>query len=112
MLHRGQSVELFEAPINEQGVLLVYRAKVRPEGLKGRAYLEMHCRINGREFFSKGYAFGEAVEGSEDWRSIETPFMVRAGENLDRVRLNLAIEGEGKVWIKDVELTAAPLAES
>jgi hypothetical protein len=38
--------------------------------------------------------------------------MVRAGENLDRVRLNLAIEGEGRVWMKDVELTAAPLAAS
>jgi hypothetical protein len=38
----------------------------------------------------------------------QTPFFLKAGERPDLIRLNLVIEGRGKVLIKDIELTASP----
>lgn len=111
LLHRGQSVTLFQVPLEGRSAeLLIYRATVRSEALRGRAYLEMWCRVNGREYFSKSFAFGHAVEGTSDWVTLETPFLVRPSESVEAARLNLAIEGSGKVRIKDVELRADPLA--
>ena len=52
-----QTIRLFEveSPAVEQCVL-TYRAELKAEALKGRAFLEMWCRLPGRgEFFSKGF---------------------------------------------------------
>jgi len=104
-----QTVRLFEVqvPLVEQ-CLLSYRAKLRSEGLAGRAYLEMWCRVPGRgEFFSKG--FDQHVKGKTDWGSYETPFYLKRGERADLVKLNLVVEGPGRVCIKDIELLRTPL---
>jgi hypothetical protein len=89
--------------------ILTYRAKLKAEGLSGRAYLEMWCRVPGRgEFFSKG--FRQAITGTIDWASYDIPFFLKKGQRADLVKLNLVIEGKGKVWIKDIELLRTPLS--
>jgi hypothetical protein len=105
----GQTVRLFEVvdPVAE-ACLLTYRARVRTEGLAGRAYLEMWCRLPGRgEFFSKGV--NQAVTGTTDWGSYETPFYLKKGQRPDLIKLNLVVEGSGTVRIKDIELLKTPL---
>jgi hypothetical protein len=110
---KAQTFRLFEVP--DPGVedcRVLYRAELRTEGLTGRAYLEMWCRLPGRgEFFSKG--LNQTVTGSNDWVSCEIPFFLKPSERPDLIRLNLVVQARGwlfkkavsgKVWIKDVEL--------
>jgi hypothetical protein len=101
-------VRLFEvAEPRVQGCLLTYRATLKSEGLKGRAYLEMWCRLPGRgEFFSRGLS--QPLKGTTDWTSHEIYFRLKKGDRPDLIKLNLAIEGTGKVWIKEVELLKIP----
>src|SRR5207249_3370902 len=63
LFHRGQSVPLLEvtAPGTDD-CLLIYRAQVRADELKGRAYLEMWCRLPNGEFFSKGLGFEQVLQ--------------------------------------------------
>jgi hypothetical protein len=103
-----QTFRLFEVP--NPGVeqcTVLYRAKLKSEGLVGHAYLEMWCQIPGLgESFSRG--LGNTISGSTDWATCQTPFFLKAGENPDLIRLNLVVEGPGEVFIKDVELMASP----
>jgi len=104
-----QTIRLFE--VQNAGLeqcMLTYRAKVKAEGLRGRAFLEMWCRVPGRgEFFSKG--LNQAVTGTADWANYEIPFYLRKGQKADLVKLNLEVDGVGKIWIKDIELLQTPL---
>ena len=59
------------------------------------------------EFFSRGLA--DAVSGTTDWTWRETPFLLPEGERPDLIRLNLVVEGAGKVGIREVQLLRAPL---
>jgi hypothetical protein len=105
-----QTIRLFEIenPAVEQ-CLLTYRAELKAEDLKGRAFLEMWCRLPGRgEFFSKG--FQQAVSGSANWAHYETPFYLKKGQKPDLIKLNLAVEGIGTVWVRAIELRKTPLA--
>ncbi len=89
--------------------LLTYRAELKAEGVQGRAFLEMWCRLPGRgEFFSKG--FQQAVTGSVDWTRQEIPFLLKRGQRPDLVKLNLVVEGPGTVWARQIELLRTPLA--
>ena len=103
-----QTFRLFEVPDpGVQNGTLIYRARMKTEGLVGRAFLEMWCRFPGKgEYFSRG--LDNVVSGSNDWAVYETPFFLKAGEQPDLVRLNLVVEGAGKVFIKDIELLAGP----
>ncbi len=105
----GQAIRLFEVP--DPGVeqcMLTYRAQMKTEGLKGKAYLEMWCRLPGRgEFFSKG--LHNAVKGTNDWASYEVPFYLKRGQKPDLLKLNLAVEGTGTIWIKELHLLQTPL---
>ena len=104
-----QTIRLFEIqnPDAEQ-CLVTYRATMRTEGLAGRAFLEMWCRLPGRgEFFSRG--LNQAITGTTDWTSYEIPFYLKKGQRPDLIKLNLVIEGRGKVSMKDVELLKTPL---
>ena len=104
-----QTIRLFEVkdPQAEQ-CLITYRAKLRTDGLAGRAYLEMWCRFPGQgEFFSKG--LNQVVKGTTDWASYEIPFYLKKGQRPDLIKLNLAIEGRGKVWLKDIQLLKTPM---
>lgn len=105
-----RTVRLFEVPDPElEQCLLTYRARLRTEGLAGRAYLEMWCRLPGRgEFFSRG--MHQAVKGTTAWCSHETPFRLKAGQRPDLIKLNLVVEGAGTVWVSGVELLRTPLA--
>jgi len=38
-----------------------------------------------------------------------TPFFLEAGQKPDLIRLNLVVQGGGRVWIDDVHLTGQPL---
>lgn len=105
----GQTVRLFEVQVPPvEHCLLTYRAKLRSEGLTGRAYLEMWARLPGRgEFFSKG--LNQALSGTTDWGSYEAPFYLEKGQRPELIKLNLVVEGAGKVAIKDIELLKTPL---
>lgn len=112
VLHRGQSIELFQASLPPQsGVLLTARISVKAVELSGRAYLEIYSRVNGREYFSRSYAFGQVVESAGDWQALETPFLATAETPVDHVRLNVVVEGAARLQIKDAQLLASPLAE-
>lgn len=99
-----QSVRLFEVPMPPMNPgPFFYRAKMKTENVKGRAYLEMWVRIPGMgEFFSKGFHL--ALTGSNGWAEYEIPCLLEKGQQPDQVKLNLTIEGGGTVWIKDVEV--------
>ncbi len=103
-----QTFRLFEVP--NPGVeqcTVLYRARLKTAGLVGRAYLEMWCQFPGLgESFSRG--LGNTISGSSDWATCQTPFFLKAGEKPDLIRLNLVVEGWGKIFIKDVEVTAEP----
>ena len=102
-----RTIRLFEVP--DPGVeqcLLIYRATMKSQDLRGRAYLEMWCRLPGRgEFFSRGVA--QPLRGTTDWSAHEVPFHLKKGQHPDLIKLNLVIKGSGKVQIKDVELLRA-----
>ncbi len=105
----AQTIRLFEIqdPDAEQ-CMLTYRATMKTEGLAGRVFLEMWCRLPGsEEFFSKGA--DQAVTSATDWASYEIPFYLKKGQRPDLIKLNLIIEGRGKVSMKDVELFKTPL---
>ena len=105
-----QTVRLFEvAGVELEQCLLTYRAQMKTESLSGRAFLEMWCRLPGRgEFFSKGVQ--HAVSGTTDWASYQVPFLLRKGQKPDLIKLNLVVEGKGRVWLKAVELLRTPLS--
>lgn len=84
---------------------LLYRARLRTEDLEGRAYLEMWCVFEGLgEYFSRGLA--DPLSGTTDWTERQIPFFLKAGENPDRLELNLVVDGSGTVWIDDIVVSA------
>lgn len=104
-----QTIRLFEVPNPDvDQCMLTYRAKLKTENMQGRTFLEMWCQLPGRgEFFSKG--FHHAVKGTSDWATYEIPFYLKRDQKPDVIKLNLVVEGSGKIWIKDIELLYTPL---
>jgi len=89
--------------IDVEDTRIVYRAKIRTEDVQGQAYLEMWCEFPGKgEYFSR--ALHAPLTGSNEWTTQETPFFLKEGENPNRVKLNVVVEGGGTVWIDDVVL--------
>lgn len=103
------TIRLFETgDMDIENTRLIYQAKVRTENVEGQVYLEMWCHFPGKgEYFSKGLM--NPLSGTNDWTAAETPFFLKKGENPDNVKLNLAIDGKGTVWIDDIRLLKAPL---
>ena len=53
----------------------------------------------------------QPLTGTSGWASYEIPFFLNEkGIRADLVKLSVAFEGGGSVWIKDVELLKAALA--
>jgi hypothetical protein len=104
------SIPLFElADLAAEQSLLAYRAELKTANLKGKAYLEMWCRFPGQgEFFSRDLA--HTVSGTRDWSRHEAPFYLKKGQRPDLLKLNLAVEGTGKVWIRNIEVLRTPLS--
>ena len=102
----AQVVSLFELPLPDiDDCTIIYRAKLKSEDVKGRAFLEMWCRVPGfGEAFSRG--LDKTVTGTNDWATFEIPFFLKRGEKADHLKLNLNLEGAGRVWIKDIEVIA------
>jgi hypothetical protein len=103
------TVPLFEVTdVSVDEAILIYQASLQSQNLDGRAYLEMWVRIPGKgEFFSR--ALDRPVTGSMSWMTTAAPFFLQAGQKPDLIRLNLVVQGKGKVWIDDVKLMRAPL---
>lgn len=86
---------------------LLYRARIRTEGVEGRVYLEMWCRFPGKgEFFAR--ALHAPITGTTEWTTQETPFVLEAGQNPSNIKLNIVVEGAGTVWVDDVVLAKGP----
>jgi len=104
-----RTVRLFEIPDPDvEQCILTYRAQMKTEAVRGRTYLEMWCRFpRGGEFFSKG--FDNALKGTNDWTSCEIPFYLKKGQNPDLLKLNLVVEGEGEVWLRNVQILYTPM---
>lgn len=100
---------LFETgDIDVENARLIYRAKIRTEGVQGLAYLEMWCLLPGKgEFFSR--SLQSPLSGSNDWSTIETPFFLDKGQNPSNIKLNVVIDSKGTVWLDDIHLLRAPL---
>ena len=107
---QSRTVRLFEVPAPDaEHCLITYRANMKSQDVRGRAFLEMWCRFGGRgEFFSKG--FQQSVQGTTHWASYEIPFYLKKDQRPDLIKLNLVVEGAGKIWMKEIELLKTPLA--
>ncbi|MDH3445736.1 MAG: hypothetical protein OEN50_17560 [Deltaproteobacteria bacterium] len=104
-----RSVGLYEFPnpVDEM-CIITYRAELKSEGVNGKAYLEMWCRLPGRgEFFSKG--FQNSLSGTNDWASYEIPFYLKRGQRPDLIKLNVAVPGSGVLWMRNIKLLRTPL---
>jgi hypothetical protein len=101
--------QLYETgDIDIEEAVLFYQAKLKTLDVKGDAYLEMWCHFPGRgEYFSRGLQY--AVSGTNDWVTVETPFILRKGENPDNIKLNLVINGKGRAWIDEIKLVKGEL---
>jgi hypothetical protein len=107
---RGEmTVPLFEVTdVSFDNAILIYQASLQSQDLDGRAFLEMWVRIPGKgEFFSR--ALDRPVTGTMSWMTVAAPFFLQAGQKPDLIRLNLVVQGKGKVWIDDVKLMREPL---
>ena len=102
------TVPLFEVTdVSIENATLLYQASLQTQGLDGKAFLEMWVRIPGKgEFFSRG--LDRPVTGTMSWMTAVTPFFLQAGQKPDLIRLNLVVQGKGRVWIDDVRLMRQP----
>jgi hypothetical protein len=103
------TVMLYETgDIDIENSQLVYQAMLRTEDVEGQVFLEMWCHFPGEgDYFSR--ALQSPLSGSQDWTLQQTPFFLKEGENPDNVKINLVVNGKGKVWIDDIHLMKAPL---
>lgn len=83
---------------------LVYRATMKSENFAGRFLLELWYRLpGGAEYYVHGA--DQAVSGTTEWAPYE--LSVKLGKNCpspELIKLNVLVEGFGRVWIRDVEL--------
>ena len=87
---------------------LMHTAKVKAQlEPGGTAFLELWAHVGGGQYFSRG--MNDAVNGTSNWRTIQTPFIFQKGQNPDKLTLNLVINGKGAVWVDDIVLSAQPL---
>ena len=89
-----------------EAVVLTYRGHLRTANLRGRACLELRCSIPGRpELFSR--ASEGPLTGTTDWVTQATRLSLGSQQRAQTVRLNVAIEGAGVVWVNNILLAQA-----
>ncbi len=99
---------LGEVPgLDMDSIELVYEAKVRSENLEGTAFLEIWCQVGEGQYFSRG--MNSAVTSTIDWKILQTPFVLQSGQRVNRVTMNIVINGKGTIWIDDARLLGQPL---
>src|SRR5207302_10502910 len=98
------TLPLFEVnDLSIENAALIYQASLQSQNLDGKAYLEMWLRFPGKgEFFSRG--LDRPITGTMSWMTSTIPFFLQAGQKPDLIRLNLVVQGKGRVWIDDVHL--------
>lgn len=101
---KPEVIPLYETgDIDIENAQLVYQARVRTEGVTGNVFLEMWCSFPDKgEYFSRGLE--STTTGTIGWKTLQTRFFLKKGENPDNVKLNVAIDGKGIVWIDDLKL--------
>ena len=111
-----QSKGYTRVPLVETGALdienavIVFRGKMRTTSLKGDAYLEMTCRLPGEgEISARGLQY--ALSGNRHWTEVEVSYQLRKGEKPENVWVSLVATTKGNVWLDDLRLETAPLAE-
>ena len=67
----------------------------------------MWTHVGGGQYFSRG--LNDPIQGTSDWKTLQTPFLFQKGQNPDKITLNIVINGRGTVWVDDVVLSKAPL---
>jgi uncharacterized protein (TIGR03067 family) len=106
-----QSCAPVKAVLPAEGTLFTYRAKMKANNLQNKAYLEIWCEFtdgpNKGEYTHKNLEI--PLSGTTEWASYETSLPPHLfTQSPDQFKLNLAIEGKGTVWIKDIELLRGP----
>ncbi|MFA9407531.1 MAG: hypothetical protein ACERKJ_01690 [Candidatus Dadabacteria bacterium] len=108
-------IELFEIDKEDfKNKRLTYKAQIRSEDLtgtedlRGISYIELIASFpDEEELISRGPRV--PVSGTTDWRPAETVLYIDKGNAPEYVKLNLIVEGQGKVWLDAVKLEAIPL---
>ncbi len=94
-------------PVDAEGATLTYTAMLKAQNLEGKAYIEMLCSFPGKgTYFSRG--LDSALSGTTGWEAVATPFFLKAGENPDKVSLNVVVDGKGEVFVDDIKLEKGP----
>ena len=105
IVSQGQAVAyLYDTgDLDIENAVIIYKAKLKAENLEGTAYLQMWCVFEGKgEYFSRGLDF--TVSGTKDWIEVQTPFMLKKGENPVNIKLQIVVAGSGTVWIDDIKI--------
>ena len=103
--HQPQTYRLFEVP--NQGVetgMVNFSASLISQNLKGRTYVEMIYRMpDGSEHSVK--ALDSAMTATNVLSSSKARHVFKQGEKPEMFKLNLVVEGRGKILLKYVELS-------
>ncbi len=103
-------IRLYELDnIDIEHARLNYKAEVKTENFAGDTFLEMWCFFEGKgRFFSRG--LDHILSGTNDWTTLETVFLLRKGENPDKIELDLVINGSGgTIWIDSIRIEKGKL---
>lgn len=108
-------IELFELDNeNFKNKRLTYKAQMRTQDLTGNddmrgiSYIELVATFpNGEELISRGPRI--PLTGTTDWRPVNTVLYIDKANAPKNVKLNLIVEGQGKVWIDAVKLESIAL---
>lgn len=97
-------IQLYETGnLDVEDATITYIANVKTENVQGQVYLEMWCVFDEMgEYFSRG--LDKTLAGTNDWKTLETDFFLKEGENPDNIKLNLSVAGNGTIWIDDIRL--------
>lgn len=108
-------VELFELNNEDfKNKRLTFKAQMRSENLTGNnsmrgiSYIELISLFpDGEELVSRGPRI--PLTGTADWRIVNTVLYIDKADAPKNVKLNLIVEGQGKVWLDAVKLESIPL---
>lgn len=101
-------VRLFHLPdLQIENAALIYQARMKTQGLQGRAFLLVAARQSeGEPIVAR--SIDSALTGDTDWTTVEVGLYPKAGQRLSGVELDVTVWGRGDVWIHDIRLFKVP----